>query len=46
VLVPAQGIVGGFLQTLQEFPPRQAPGSFSLGDAMNKIRAGAKGGSN
>ena len=46
VLVPAQGIVGGFLQTLAEYPPRQKPGSFSLGDAMEKIQAGAKGGSN
>jgi arylsulfatase A-like enzyme len=46
VLVPAQSIVGGFLQTLAEYPPRQKPGSFSLGDAMKKIEAGAKGGSN
>jgi arylsulfatase A-like enzyme len=46
LLVPAQGIVGSFLKTLQEFPPRQKPGSFSLGDAMEKIQAGAKGGSN
>ena len=46
VLVPAQTIVGGFLETLQEYPPRQKPGSFSLGDAMEKIQAGAKGGSN
>jgi arylsulfatase A-like enzyme len=46
LLVPAQAIVGGFLQTLQQFPPRQKPGSFSLGDAMEKIQAGAGGGSN
>ena len=46
LLVPAQAIVGGFLQTLQQFPPRQKPGSFSLGDAMDKIQAGARGGSN
>ena len=46
VLVPAQTIVGGFLKSLQEFPPRQKPGSFSLGDAMDKIQTGAKGGSN
>ena len=46
VLVPAQTIVGQFLGTLQEFPPRQKPGSFSLGDAMDKIQAGAKGGAN
>jgi len=41
VLVPAQAIVGGFLKTLEEFPPRQKPGSFSLGDAMDKIQTGA-----
>ncbi len=46
VLVPAQTIVGSFLGTLQEYPPRQKPGSFSLGDAMDKIQAGAKGGAN
>ena len=46
LLVPAQAIVGGFLQTLQQFPPRQKPGSFSLGDAMDKIQAGSTGGSN
>jgi arylsulfatase len=46
LLVPAQAIVGDFLKTLQEYPPRQKPGSFSLGDAMEKIQTGAKGGSN
>ena len=42
VLVPAQGIVGQFLNTLQDFPPRMKPGSFSLGDAMDKIQTGAR----
>src|SRR5262249_16702798 len=30
LLVPAQAIVGQFLQTFKEFPPRQRPASFSI----------------
>jgi arylsulfatase len=37
VLVPAQVIVGKHLQTFQEFPPRQEPGSFSVDQAMEKL---------
>ena len=37
-LVPAQGFVGRFLATFAEFPPRQRPGSFSLGQAMEALR--------
>jgi hypothetical protein len=37
VLVPAQSLVGGHLATLQEFPPRQRPRSFSIGQAMEKL---------
>ncbi len=43
VLVPAQAYVGQWLQTFREFPPRQKPGSFSLGDAMDKIIQGSGG---
>jgi arylsulfatase len=42
-LVPAQQFVGRFLATFRDFPPRQAPGSFSLGDAMVRLRQGASG---
>ncbi|MFN0116415.1 MAG: arylsulfatase [Paracoccaceae bacterium] len=42
-LVPAQAFVGRFLATFRDFPPRQAPGSFSLGDAMTRLRQGAAG---
>jgi arylsulfatase len=42
-LVPAQAYVGRFLATFRDFPPRQAPGSFSLGDAMARLRQGAGG---
>ena len=37
VLVPAQTIVGQFLATFQEFPPRQKPGSFSVDQALQKL---------
>ena len=39
VLVPAQGIVGQHLASFQQFPPRQRPGSFSVEQAMEKLRA-------
>jgi arylsulfatase A-like enzyme len=42
-LVPAQAFVGQFLETFRDFPPRQAPGSFGLGDAMARLRRGASG---
>jgi arylsulfatase A-like enzyme len=37
VLVPAQAIVAAHLQTFQEFPPRQKPGSFSVEQVMEKL---------
>jgi len=37
VLVPAQAIVGQYLATFQEFPPRQKPGSFSVDQALQKL---------
>ena len=37
VFVPAQTIVGQFLTTFQEFPPRQRPGSFSVDQAMDML---------
>lgn len=40
VLAPAQARVAKWLQTFEDFPPRQSPGSFSLGDAMDKITRG------
>jgi arylsulfatase len=36
--VPAQVIVGEFLKTFQEFPPRQKPASFSVDQALDKAR--------
>jgi arylsulfatase A-like enzyme len=38
VVVPAQAIVAQHLQSFQEFPPRQRPGSFSVEQALEKLR--------
>ena len=38
MLVPAQAIVGEFLATFQEFPPRQKAASFSLDQVMEKLQ--------
>ena len=40
VLVPAQAIVGEFLQSFAAFPPRQKPGSFSLDRVMEELQEG------
>jgi len=37
MLVPAQAYVGQFLETFQEFPPRQKAASFSLDKVMEKL---------
>jgi arylsulfatase A-like enzyme len=37
VFVPAQAIVGQHLATFRDFPPRQRPGSFSVGGAMEML---------
>ena len=38
LLVPAQFVVGEFLKTFEEFPPRQKPASFSIDQALEKAR--------
>jgi arylsulfatase len=38
ILVPAQVLVGAFLKTFEEFPPRQKPASFSIDQALQKAR--------
>ena len=38
LLVPAQAMVGEFLQTFKEFPPSQRPASFSIDQALEKAR--------
>ena len=42
-LAPAQAFVGKWIKSFEQFPPRQSPGSFSLGDAMDKITKGNPG---
>ena len=37
VFAPAIAIVGQHLASFQQFPPRQPPGSFSVGQAMKKL---------
>jgi arylsulfatase len=36
-LVPAQVFVGNWLTSFKDFPARQKPGSFNIGDAMEKL---------
>ena len=36
-LYPLQDVVGQFLVTFKEYPPRQKAGSFTLGDALEKL---------
>jgi arylsulfatase A-like enzyme len=42
LLVPAQAIVGEFLKTFKEFPPRQRPASFSIDQARENENVMAK----
>jgi arylsulfatase len=44
LLVPAQDVVGDFLATFKEFPPRQKAASFTIDQVMEKLQAGSKGG--
>jgi arylsulfatase len=43
ICVPAQAIVGEFLETFKEFPPSQKAGSFSVDQVLAKLREGAAG---
>jgi arylsulfatase A-like enzyme len=42
LLVPAAALVAQYMQTLMEFPPRQRPDSFTVGDVMEKLEAHRK----
>jgi arylsulfatase A-like enzyme len=37
LLVPAQGVVGKYVQSYKDFPPRGTPASFSVGDALKMM---------
>jgi arylsulfatase A-like enzyme len=43
LLVPAQAFVARYIQSLVEFPPRQKPGSFNLGDVLDKLKRPPQG---
>jgi arylsulfatase len=43
LLVPAQGVVGNFLASFKEFPPRNKSASFSVGDALSKLQTAPHG---
>lgn len=42
ILVPVQAIVQEFMKTLIEFPPRQRPASFTVGDVMESLEKHSK----
>jgi arylsulfatase len=42
LMVPAQAIVGEFLATFKEFPPRQKAASFGVEQVMDKLLEGTK----
>ena len=42
-LVPAQAVVGQFLATFNEFPPRQRAASFGVGQALEALHRGSTG---
>ena len=37
MILAAQSIVGSFLATFKDFPPRQKPGSFNLSQVVEKL---------
>ena len=43
VLVAAQALVGQFLKTLKEFPPRQQAASFRVDQVIDKLTNAANG---
>jgi arylsulfatase A-like enzyme len=42
MLAPAGAIVGQWLQSFKEFPPRFKPGTFNLSEVMAKVTAGSR----
>jgi len=43
LLVPAQDVVGDFIATFKEFPPRMKPSSFTIDQVLEKLQSGASG---
>jgi arylsulfatase len=44
MIAPAAGVVGQWLQSFREFPPRQKPGSFNLDQVMEAVSKPQPGG--
>jgi arylsulfatase len=42
-MAPAGAYVARWLQSFQEFPPRQKPGSFNLDNVMESVTRGSQG---
>ena len=43
IFVPAQAVVGQFLQSFKEYPPSQRSGSFSVDQVLDTLGTGAAG---
>ncbi len=43
LITAAQDLVGRFLETFKDFPPRQRPASFTIDQAMEKLESGLGG---
>jgi arylsulfatase len=43
IAIATMAIVGPFLETFREFPPSQRPASFTIGQAMDKLKHGLGG---
>ena len=43
LLVPAQSIVGAFIASFEDYPPRGKPASFSVGDALKMLQTAPQG---
>ncbi len=41
VIAPASAYVAQWLQSFEEYPPRQKPGSFNLENVMDMVTAGS-----
>ena len=40
IFIPAQAFVAEMVQSLVEFPPSQTPASFTIGQVLDKLKAG------
>jgi arylsulfatase len=44
ILVPAQAAVGKMVESFKEYPPRQKPASFTVGQALEALQKSGTGG--